>query len=98
MPSGYRWSYVTSVGLSQNTRTVLAGGGPLVGEVVGGVVGDVLGGVAGDVLGGVAGPLVETPPVQVTPFSVKLVGAGLEPVQAPLKPKLAVPLVAIVPL
>src|SRR5689334_4516848 len=32
MPSGYRWSYATFVGLSQNTRTVRAGGGPEVGE------------------------------------------------------------------
>ena len=34
-------------------------------------------------------------PVQVVPFSVKLVGTGLVPFQAPLKPNEAVPFVAI---
>jgi hypothetical protein len=72
-------------------------GGPVLGTgVVGGaevgtpvVVGTaVVGAPVGD-----AGP-----PVQATPFKVKLVGAGLLPVHEPLKPKDAVPLVAMDPL
>ena len=38
------------------------------------------------------------PPVQATPFTAKLVGAGLLPVHEPLKPNETVPLVAIAPL
>ena len=40
---------------------------------------------------GVGEPL--TPPVQATPLSAKLAGAGLSPVQEPLKPNETVPLV-----
>src|SRR4051794_26029267 len=64
----------------------VGGGG---GGVVGGVVGVVVGLVVGEVVGGV---VVVTPPVHATPLRVKAVGDGLEPVQEPLKPKLAVPL------
>jgi hypothetical protein len=68
-------------------------GGTLVGGVVGGVVGVVVGGevVGGEVVG-------VTAPVHATPFTVNAVGDGFEPVHEPLKPKLALPLVAIEPL
>ncbi len=46
----------------------------------------------------VVGVVGVTAPVHATPLTVKAVGAGLEPVQEPLNPKLAVPLVAIAPL
>ena len=45
--------------------------------------------------GGVVGVV---PPVHVTPFRAKLVGAGLLPVHEPLKPNDTVPLVATAPL
>ena len=62
--------------------------GPVdVGPVDGDAVGEVVDGVVGAVL-----------PVQVTPFTAKLVGAGLLPVHDPLKPNDAVPLVATAPL
>ena len=63
-------------------------GGGLLGEVVGELVGE----VDGDVVG------VVVPPVQVTPLSAKLVGAGLLLVQAPLKPNDVLPLVGMDPL
>src|SRR3954471_15031674 len=72
--------------------------GGVVGVEVGGVVGVVVGGVVGLVVGGVVGLVVGgevvTAPVQVAPLRVKALGAGLLPVQAPLKPTEAVPLVA----
>ncbi|BCJ61252.1 hypothetical protein Jiend_46740 [Micromonospora endophytica] len=66
-------------------------GGGVVGDG-GGVVGE--GGVVGDG-GGVVGVVA---PVQVVPFSAKLVGTGLLPVHEPLKPKLALALVPMVAL
>src|SRR3712207_7660030 len=53
----------------------------LVGALVGGREVGVL--VGGREVGPV---VVVTPPVQVTPLTVKLVGTGLEPLQVPLKP------------
>ncbi|GAA0897212.1 hypothetical protein GCM10009557_71730 [Virgisporangium ochraceum] len=47
---------------------------------------------------GLEGLGVPGEPSQVTPLRAKVVGAGLLPVQAPLKPKEAVPPVAIVAL
>jgi tetrahydromethanopterin S-methyltransferase subunit C len=69
--------------------------GGVVGVVVGGVVGAVVGVVVGVVVGGVVGVAL---PVHVTPFTAKLVGAGLLPVHDPLNPNDAVPLVATEPL
>jgi hypothetical protein len=62
-------------------------GGAVVGEAVGVTVGVTVGGVVGAVL-----------PVHVTPFSAKLVGAGLLPVHDPMKPNDTVPLVGSEPL
>src|SRR5690242_8607610 len=73
-------------------------GGPVVGTLV--VGGAEVGGaeVGTPVVVGAAvvgAPVGDTgPPVQATPFTVKLVGAGLLPVHEPLKPNDAVPLVA----
>ncbi len=39
-----------------------------------------------------------TGPLHGVPFSEKLVGIGFEPFQEPLNPKLAVPLVGMLPL
>ena len=39
-----------------------------------------------------------TGPLQVVPLSAKSVGSGFEPFQAPLNPKLALPLVGMLPL
>ncbi|GAA2186620.1 hypothetical protein GCM10009848_20680 [Micromonospora lupini] len=76
---------------------VVLGGGVVGGGVVGGGVvgGGVVGGgvVGGGVVdGGVVG---FTTPVQVVPFRAKEAGAGLLPVQLPLKPKLVLPLVGM---
>src|SRR5690242_17483596 len=68
------------------------------GEVVGLGVGV---GLGDDVGVGVGVPEVGlgdvTAPVQVVPFNAKLAGTGLLPAHAPLKPKLAVPPVLMVP-
>ena len=46
---------------------------------------------------GVGVPL-ETAPVHVVPFRLKVAGTGLDPFQAPLNPKLALPPAGIDPL
>ena len=50
------------------------------------------------VVGGVVGGVVEVPPPQATPLRVKAVGEVFVPLYEALKPKLAVPPVAIAPL
>src|SRR4051812_11647893 len=77
----------------------LVGGAEVGGTEVGGAdVGGVVGGAeVGGVVGGAeVGGLVA--PVQATPLSVNPAGAGLLEVQLPLRPKLAVPPVAMAPL
>jgi hypothetical protein len=64
-------------------------------RVAGALVGPVVGGVVGGV---VVGGVVVVAPVQATPLRLKPVGTGLLLVQAPLKPKEAVPPVATEPL
>jgi hypothetical protein len=49
-------------------------------------------------VGADVGVLLETAPVHVVPFRLKEVGTGLDPVQAPLNPKLVLPPVGIDPL
>ncbi|MCF0097206.1 hypothetical protein B0E54_06078 [Micromonospora sp. MH99] len=82
-------------------RSHVVGGGVVGGGVVGGGVvggGVVGGGVVGGAGVSVTGGVGVVPPVQVTPFRAKLVGAGLLLVHDPLKPNDTVPLVATDPL
>jgi tetrahydromethanopterin S-methyltransferase subunit C len=68
-------------------------------HVLGADVGAVVGAVVGPVVGVVVGALVGVVlPVQVTPFTAKLVGAGLLLVHDPLKPNETVPFVGTAPL
>ncbi|WP_051762922.1 hypothetical protein [Microbispora rosea] len=53
--------------------------------------GETLGEAVGEAVGEVPGDGEVTPPVQVTPLRAKLDGAGLEPLNAPLNPKLVLP-------
>jgi hypothetical protein len=62
--------------------------------VLGAVVGVLVGPVAGVVVGVAPGVV---PPVQATPLRVNPAGAGLLPVQLPLKPNEALPFVASAP-
>jgi hypothetical protein len=68
--------------------------GPVVGSVVGVDVGTVADGEVGTLVTGSLGVVL---PLQATPFRVKAAGDGLLPVQVPLKPNEALPLVASAP-
>jgi hypothetical protein len=68
-----------------------------VGGVVGGVDGAVVGVLVGPVAGGVVGVPGSVLPVQFRPLRVNVAGAGLLPVQLPLKPNDALPFVASEP-